>query len=79
MGQGASFFAGLEAPPRVKPEETAPVGQTALHFPQRMHSGEQEISCSESATGQARSQALQETHRSFFHWICTRLKRLNQP
>ena len=56
-----------------------PVGQAPVHLPQRMHSGEREISSGASSTGQAFWQAMQEMHLSFSQWICTRLNRLNQP
>ena len=42
-------------------------GQASAHFPQRMHSGEREISRRDSSTGQAFSQAPQPTHRSWSH------------
>lgn len=41
------------------------VGQASIHLPQRIHSGERDISQRERATGQADSQAPQEIHCSF--------------
>ena len=78
MGQGASFFAGLEAPPRAKPEKTAPVGQAALHFPQRMHSGALMSLVTSTCMGQAASHFQQPTHLCSSRRIWKKLKRLNR-
>ena len=42
-------------------------GQASAHLPHRMHSGEREISCKDSAAGQALSQAPQETQFPWSH------------
>ena len=67
------------AQPQRLPKCRQSAGQASAHFPQRMHSGDLEISSGARSTGQALWQALQEVQRSFSQCTCTRLKRLNQP
>ena len=54
-------------------------GQTALHFPQRMHSGLLMFFRTSTFMGQFVSQALQRMHFFWSRFIWKKLKRLNSP
>lgn len=60
------------------PQETAPVGQTVRHFPQRMHSPPQIFSVTSTAMGHTRSQAPHPTHFPVSTCIRKKLNRLNR-
>lgn len=64
--------------PQVNPEETAPVGQADLHFPQRMHSGPLISFVTSTCMGQAAPHFPQLTHRFWSTRIWKKRKRLKR-